>query len=441
MTAPENASTPAEHRLTRVLGLREAVALGVGGTIGGGIFVLVGAAAGEAGPGALLSFGLAFLASLLIALPYAELACRFPLAGGGYAVAHAVLGRRWGFLMGWGYWGAYLAVSGYVTLGFGGYLDNLIGLPTAVGAVALVTSCTAVNLAGVRLSARVQALVVLLAAAALLGFGLLGLPHVELDRFTPAFPQGPSGVLTGALLAFLAFGGFDMVAAAGEEIAEPDRNLPLAILLTLVAVLGLYLLVAIVALGVLPWNQLGASSAPLSDAASEFAGGTGRTGVAVAALLTTAATANAVLVVTSRIAFAMARDGLLPSAVARVDPRTGATRVAILLSGALLAAVALAGSIDLAATTGGFLYVLHFIVPLAALILLRRRDPSRPAFRTPLPALVLPIALAASLALLLASGRTGILLGCAWLAVGLAAHAAITRRSRHPNTIDRSHND
>lgn len=111
---------PARIALRRGMGLGEAVALGVGGTIGGGIFVLVGSAAGAAGPGALIAFGLAFLASLAIAVPYAELACRYPEAGGGYAFARILLGRRLGFLMGWGFWGAYVFISGYVTLGFGG---------------------------------------------------------------------------------------------------------------------------------------------------------------------------------------------------------------------------------------------------------------------------------------------------------------------------------
>ena len=101
-------------QLRRGLGLREAVALGVGGTIGGGIFVLVGSTAGLAGPAALLAFSLAFVASLLIALPYAELACRYPEAGGGYAYVREVLGRELGFLMGWVFWGAYLFISGYV---------------------------------------------------------------------------------------------------------------------------------------------------------------------------------------------------------------------------------------------------------------------------------------------------------------------------------------
>src|SRR5947209_14531114 len=356
------------HQLRRVLTLREAVALGVGGTIGGGIFVLVGAAAGRAGPGALLAFVLAFGVSLLIALPYAELACRYPLAGGGYAFARALLGEHWGFLMGWGYWGAYIFISGYVTLGFGGYLHSLTGLPPVPGALALIGISTAINLAGVRLSGLVQSVVIGVAIVALLAFSVLGLPHVHVAQFTPFLPYGFAGVAAATLLAFLSFGGFDMVAAAGEEISSPERNLPRAILLTLFLVLGLYLLVTFVALGTLPWSELGSSSAPLPEATTRFPGPTGRQLTALAAILTTAATGNGVLVVTSRAAFGIARDGALPGVVARVHPTTGGAWRAVLLTGLLLALVALTGSVALVSAVGGFLYVLHFLFPLVSLL-------------------------------------------------------------------------
>ncbi len=408
--------------LRRVLNLREAVALGIGGTIGGGIFVLVGTAIGRAGPGAVLSFALAFLVSLLIALPYAELACRYPLAGGGYAFARAVLGRHWGFLMGWDYWGAYLFISGYVTLGFGSYLNSLLGIPPLVGALGLISFCTIINLLGVKLSGRVQSLIVLLALVTLVGFGLLGLPHLTMRYYTPWLPNGISGVISAALLAFLAFGGFDMVAAAGEEIERPERTLPLAILLTLGGVLGIYLLVTFVTAGMLPWRTVGASTAPLADAAVALLGPAGRQFMAIAALLTTAATGNAVLVVTSRISFAMARDRLFLPQLAHVQPRTQVPWLAIVLNGSLLALIALTGSIALVAAIGGFLYVLHFVFPLVVLLRLRAQKHSSLAFRTPFPFLVLPLAFAGCVLLLVASGLIGMSIGLAWLAAGLCAY-------------------
>jgi APA family basic amino acid/polyamine antiporter len=408
--------------MRRDLGLREAVALGVGGTVGGGIYVLVGVAAGRAGPAALLAFLLAFAASVAIALPYAELACRLPLAGGGYAAVRGVLGPHWGFLMGWGYLGAYVFLSGYVTLGFGGYLEAASGLPAPAGAVALVAACTVLNLLGVKVSGRAQAAVVLVAVASLCGLVAWGLPGVEPERLRPFAPHGPAGVFLAALVAFLAFGGFDMVAAAGEEVRHPERNLPRAILLTLAAVLGLYLLVAFVTLGTVPAGRLGASSAPLAAAAEAFGGDAARRLVVASALLTTAATANAVLVVTSRVAFAMGRDRLLPARLGAVHPRSGAPWAAVAVNGLLLAGVGAAGTVSFAAAAGGFLYVLHFLPPLVALVLLRRRGGRPPAFITPAPWLLLPLAFAAAAALAVASGPTGLAFGGGWLLVGLAVH-------------------
>lgn len=423
-----NAGAP---QLRRELGLGGAVALGVGGTVGGGIYVLVGAAAGEAGPAALVAFGIAFLASLMIALPYAELACRYPLAGGGYAFARAVFGRHMGFLMGWGFWGAYLFISGYVTLGFGGYLESVTGIPRVVAAIGLVGVCLGVNLLGVRVTGAVQGVLIGIALLGLLGFAFWGLGSVDLHHFEPFAPHGLSGVLAASLLAFLAFGGFDMVAAAGEEIADPERNLPRAILITLGAVLVLYLLVAFVAVGVLSSATLGSSTAPLADAAESFGGSAARGVVVAAALLTTAATANAVLVVTSRISFAMARDGVMPRALAVVSPRTGTPWGALAASAALLAAVALTDSVSFVASVGGFIYVCHFVVPLVALVVLRRRGVGGSAFTTPARWLVLPMAFLACAVLLAASGVRGAAGGLGWLAIGAAGYAvAVRRKSR-----------
>jgi len=413
-------STGTNAQLRRSLGLRGAVAVGVGGTIGGGIFVLVGQTAALAGPAALLSFALAFIASLAIALPYAELACRYPQAGGGYAFVREVLGRKWGFLMGWVFWGAYVFVSGYVTLGFGGYLNALTGVPPVTGAVALVLACVAINVRGVEVAGKAQVLVICLAIAGLLGFAVAGAHAVKLVRLTPWAPNGLPGTLSGALIAFLAFGGFDMVAAAGEEIAKPDKNLPRAIFLTLAIVLCVYLLVAFTALGTVDWYTLGASPAPLSEAAHRFLGDLGGRLVAVIAVVTTAATANAVLVVTSRISFAMARDGLLPSRLAKVQPKTGTPLVAVLVSGSLLILMAVFGSPASATAIGGFLYVLHFIPPLLVLLQLRRAKSASPAFKTPLPQILLPLAFAMTLLLLVASGTKGIAGGVFWIATGTA---------------------
>lgn len=416
--------------LRRRLDLRGAVGLGVGGTIGGGIYVLVGRAVGEAGPAALLSFILAFGASLLIALPYAELSSRYPLAGGGYAFARAVFGPSVGFMMGWAFWGAYLLISGYVTLGFGAYLHALTGLPTLVGAVGLIAACLALNLLGVRLTGAGQLVVICVAIAGLVVFFAWGIGHVSASRFDPFAPRGLSGILSASLPAFLAFGGFDIVAAAGEEIREPGVNLPRAILITLGLVLGLYVAVCFVAIGVLGAGVLGASGAPLADAAQRFGGRQARALVLFTALLTTAATSNAVLIVTSRISFAMARDSLLPRALAQLSDRSGAPWAALIASATLLVLVALTGSIALTSSAGGFLYILHFLLPLVAFVALRRRGaPARAAsFRAPAPRVTLPLAFLACGVVIVGSGWSGAAVGSGWLAIGATGHAMAARR-------------
>lgn len=434
--APRRAARPLPRdrtttaTLRRGLGLREAVALGVGGTIGGGIFVLVGEGAATAGPGVLVSFALAFVASLLIALPYAELSCRYPLAGGGYAMAREVLGDHWGFVMGWSFWGGYVFVSGYVTVGFGGYLQALTGVPVPVGALLIIAVSTLVNLGGVKLSGRWQNVVILLGILALVVFAAVGLLSLQPEAIDPFFPTGAAGVAAATLVTFLAFGGFDMVAAAGEEVVDPRRTLPRAIFLTLFLVLGLYLIVALAAVGALRPDEL-ATEAPLTAAAVQLLGPAGGTGMAIAALLTTAATANAVMIVTSRIAFAMARDGLLPSPLAAVSRTARVPWVGIVVNAVLFAVVALTVSIPLAAQIGGFLYVLHFVFPLVVLVVVRRRWPDGgTGFRVPHARLVLPLAFFACAGLFLVSGVAGLVGGTSWLAVGLLCYGTVAARRR-----------
>ena len=427
-------------KLAQTMGLREMVALGVGGAVGGAIFILVGTAIDQAGPlGALLSFVLAFLVAVVIALPYAELACRYPVAGGGYAFVQAILGRHWGFVMGWVYAGSWLCIGGYVSLGFGGYLQQVLSgvlpiigaVPHTVSALLLIVGIVIVNLIGGHLFVRLQKTIVLLAVVALIAAGgaglycaVVGLYGATISRFVPVFPHGVSGILGTASLAFLALSGFDLVATTGEEIKNPKRMLPLAILLTLGIVLLLYLLVVAATAGVLSGQQL-STKTPLADAAEHIFGEPGQQFIAIAAVLTTAATGNAVLIATSRITFAMARDGLLPRLFSHLHPSTKVPWVAIIVSGVILALLALTDSIPLLAAVGSFLYVLQFVFPLIALVIVRSRSKKVPSFRTPAPYLIITLAFVGCLFLLYASGQEGMRGGLSWLIAGLVIYASL----------------
>src|SRR5260370_5483155 len=247
------------QQLQRSLGLSGAIVPGVGSTLGGAISALSGIAVGDAGPGVLLSFALALIATIFIALPYVELACCFPQAGGVYAFVRQTLGERWGFIVGWIYVTSYIGVAAYVGLGFGNYLHALSNLPPIVGALALFTTVTVFNLCGGRLLDRLLKIIVLLTLVSLLAFSLGGLPHLDHRFFTPVLPHGLGGVLNAAPISFLALSGFDVLAAAGEEVQSPQRTLPLAIFSTLGIVFGLYLLVCVTIIGVLPASFLASS--------------------------------------------------------------------------------------------------------------------------------------------------------------------------------------
>ncbi len=427
-------------KLQRTMGLRELISLGIGGTIGGAIFVLVGMMIGQAGSlGALLSFVVAAGVALLILLPYTELSCRYPSAGGGYAFAYVILGRHWGFLMGWIYASAWLFIGSYVVLGFGHYFHQaLTGLLPFVkdsnpflSSIGLIVVLTAINLAGGQFFGRVQKGIVLPVAVILMVGSAAGLVYITASLhngalFALILPHSIGGVLAMAPFAFLALAGFDMIATTGEEIKNPQRALPFAFLITLGVVLLLYLLVTATTAGALSSQQLH-SKTPLADAARQIFGGSGQQVIALIAALTTAATVNAVLIATSRVTFAMARDGLIPRFFAKLHPETKVPWVAVLANGLFLMLFAFIGNVGLLAAIGSFLYVLQFLFPLIAVIVARRRSPIISTFKTPAPYVIIPLAFGGCLLLLGAalytSGQAGVKLGVAWLLFGGVTYA------------------
>lgn len=407
--------------MNRQLGLFQTVALGIGGTIGGGIFTLVGVAAGQAGRAALISFMLAFMVAVLLGLCYAELASRMPRAGGAYAFVREAFGSHAGFLMGWGYWGGYLVASGYVTLGFGGYLEEITGLPRVPSAVGLVGVLVVINLMGVRLSGRLQAVVVSLEVAVLMWLAVYGSWRAGPQALETFLPTKWPGVVAASLAAFLAFGGFDQVAALAEEVVEPRRTLPIAIVLSPLAVLVLYVGLLYACVGSASPEELAGSHAPLALAAARFLGPRAAVIVPMTALLTTAATTNALILVTSRVLYAMARDGLALRSLGLLRGPENVPAAAILVSGAGMMLVALLGNIQYVVRAAGFLYTLGFVLSLAAYFRMRRRNGPAPFALPGYP--VVPIAaLALTILILVQAGSSGAAAGLAWFAIGEAVY-------------------
>lgn len=403
------------------IGVKEAVSLGIGGVIGAGIFVLSGVASGKAGPAVVLSFVLAFIASMILGLCYAELSSLFPKAGGPYAFAREAFGPRIGALVGWAYWGAWVSASGYVALGFGNHLALFVGIAPVQGAAGLIVVFVLLNLLGIRVSGRVQVTIMIAEITALVLFTAMGIPHIDVTNYTPFMPMGVVGVLGAALIGFLSLTGWDVIVVAAEEISDAKRNVPLAIFLSLVTVLLLYGGLLLVANGVMPWYQLGQSSTPISEASQRFLGTRGPLILSSIILVALTATANSFLIVISRTAYAMSRDGLGIPCLAKKFGKNDTPWAAVILAGLAQLLVTVLGSIQFSTSATGFLYLLTFVASVAALIAVRRKGQVG-YFRTPGYPYTAIVALVICGGMLLMSGKTGIISGLIWLVIGAAVY-------------------
>ena len=431
-----------EDGLRRVLGLPALTAIGLGAIIGVGIFVLTGlVAATTAGPAVILSFALAGLVSGASALSYAELAGRIPRAGSAYAYCGAALGGLIGTVVGFVLVGEYTLIVSVVAIGWSGYVRVLLAgaglaLPAALGTVrpghvgetvdilaGLVALATAFLLVvRVEWGARVNGAVVGIKLAAVALVVVLGAPHVRVAHWTPFLPFGWSGVVHGASVVFFAVFGYDALTAAAAEARDPVRDLPRAVLLSLAIALVLYALMCGVLTGMVPYRQLN-DPAPVARAFALVGAPGAAALVSVGAVAGITSVLFACLLASTRIAWAMARDGRLPAALAATHPRWGTPHRVTLLAGAVTAVAAAAFPIRTVAELVNAGSLTAFALVNVSVLVLRRRD-GRPAasFAVPALPLVASIGCAGSLFLLAGLPWRTLLWFATWAAIGLVAH-------------------
>jgi APA family basic amino acid/polyamine antiporter len=447
---PQTAATAAPDgpALRRRLGRLDLTAMGVGTMVGAGIFVTTGVAAAEkAGPAIVLSFALAGTVCVLVALCYGELAAMVPVSGSAYTYTRLTMGRLPAFLVGWNLLLEYVVAGSAVAIGWSGMLnatlDALFGvsLPHAISAgpadggvvnlpAVLVIAVSVLVLAGeVGFTARVAKALVAVTIGVLVLVVAIGAPHVHTAHWTPYAPFGVHGVIGGAALAFFSFLGFDVVATSAEESRRPQRDLPVAIIVSILVATVLYMAVSAVLTGVAPYTSLD-DAAPVAAA---FKGlHVGWIGTVILAASVVALTKGLLMIMygQTRLLFAMCRDRQLPPALARTSPRTGAPVRPALLLGVLGAVVAGLTPIDVVAELTNVGALFAFASVCAGVLVLRRTAPGRERpFRTPLMP-VLPL-LALAGCVLLACTLAGLtwLRFAVWLAAGLAAYAGYGRRA------------
>ncbi len=424
--SPSGAAPPGDGAptLQRALGFWELVATGVGIIVGAGIYVLVGTATAEAGPAVWLAFIMAAFLSATTGLSYCELASMFPRAGAEYEYTRQAFPAWVAFAVGWVMTAALVIASGAVALGFARYLRYFIEIDLRLGALLLILVTTAIALAGIGRSARITMLLSAIQVGGLLLVISVGIDHVG-DRDLLA-THGATGLLGAAALVFFAFIGFDEVATLSEEVKNPSRTVPLALLVALAISTVLYVGIAIVGVSVLGADALGASERPLAAVMEHRVGGAAVGVVAAIALISTTNTTLLALTAASRMAFGMARDGVLPRRLARVSRRSRVPVYAILVAAVLSAAFAMIGDIALIAGVTDAAIYLVFLATNGTLIVLRFKLPSaeRP-FRSPLAIgrvpLLAVLGIASTLLMMTQLDINSLVLGSLVLAAGLLA--------------------
>lgn len=331
--------------------------------------MVTGLAAGVAGPAFLLGLALAGIAATANALSSAQLAARYPQSGGTYEYGYRVLHPQAGFAAGWLFLASKISAAGTVALGLAGYLAGLVpGLPPRVVAVGAIVVFTALNYFGVRRSSRANLAIVALSLGSLILFVVLGAGEFDAANLRPFAPRGWRGVLEAAALLFFAYTGYARIATLGEEVREPRRTIPRAVVITIVGAILLYCAVALVAVGVAGADALADTPAPLLVAAGTTGVGWLPRVVSIGGLAAMLGVILSQLLGLSRVVFAMARRGDLPRGLERVHPEHGVPGLAVLLVGAVAAIVAATGTLAGVAAAAAFTILIYYaITNLAAL--------------------------------------------------------------------------
>jgi APA family basic amino acid/polyamine antiporter len=407
--------------LRRSLTAWDLTLLGIGAIIGTGIFVLTGtAAANQAGPAITMSYLAAGLACAFAALCYAEFASMIPIAGSAYTYAYATLGEIVAWMIGWDLILEYAVGSMTVAIGWSGYMQRLlagfgINLPASLGAappvgiinlpaVIIVLLIMVLLVVGIRESARFNAVMVAIKMAAVLFFLAAGTAYVKPANWEPFAPYGWPGIMAAAAVVFFAYIGFDAVSTTAEEAKNPQRDLPIGIIASLVLCTILYLLVGAVLSGIVPVVQYRAVAdalpgvsmveqaesvkflnAPVAYALSVIGQDWAAGLVSAGAVAGITSVLLVMLMSQPRIFFAMSRDNLLPQGVSKVHPRFGTPYITTIITCVLVALVAGVTQIQVVGEMTSIGTLFAFVVVCAAVLTLRARRPeAKRPFRVPL---------------------------------------------------------
>jgi basic amino acid/polyamine antiporter, APA family len=460
------------HRLRRELSALDLTVFGVGVIVGTGIFVLTGVVAKEnAGPAVALSFVAAAVACGLAALCYAELSSTVPVAGSAYTFSYTTIGEFPAWIIGWDLILELALGAAVVAVGWSGYAQSLLDsaglhLPSSIAgegatfnipAMLIVLTVTALLVLGIKLSSRVNAIIVTIKIAVVLLVIVAGLFFIKGANYHPFIPHqesGPSvaggkapmiqvlfgitpvnfgwlGVFAAAAVVFFAFIGFDVVATAAEETRRPQRDLPIGIIASLTICTILYVAVSLVVVGMQNYKSL-STEAPLADAFKSVGHPAFATIVSIGALAGLTTVVLILMLGQTRVFFAMARDRLMPPWLAAIHPRFGTPYRITIILGVIVSIVAALIPLSALAELVNIGTLFALVLVSIAVIVLRRTRPDLPrSFRTPFVPVLPVLSVLAATYLMLNLPVDTWLRFVVWMAVGAVFFFAYGRRRSH----------
>ncbi|MBW2972037.1 APC family permease [Candidatus Woesearchaeota archaeon] len=429
-------------KLKREVGLFGATMYILGVIIGAGIYVIIGKAAGITGSSLWFAFLLAAVIAACTGLSYAELASAFPYDSAEYYyTARAFKDRRFSFGIGWLKLITHVIGTSAVALGFGGYLARLTGWNFIFCALLLIAVLAVINLVGVKQAVSFDILMVIVAIVGLLIVLAFGASSIHSFDFYTEAPAGFSGIMTAAALVFFAFLGFENVGNISEEVKDPKKTLPKALIISVIVSTLLYVLVAVVAVSVVPWQELGQSTSPLSDVMTTLMGTKAGIMMAIMALAATGSTVLGLLIGTSRMVYGMAEERTMPQIFLKVSRKRRVPYVAILSVALVCALFVLPGDITSVAFLTDFGALFIFLVINLCLIVLRYTHHNAPrTFRVPVNIGRFPVIPAVGMlscaGLLFSFEKKVFLIGILMFLFGILLYATFGER-KHKEHLDR----
>ncbi len=346
---------------------------------------MIGPASGLAGNAVWISFVIGAVISSFTGLSYAELSTMFSKAAAEYVFAREAFNSRfWAFLLGWLIVFAGVVSVSTVAIGFASYLKSYLNLPVPILAIILIGFLSLINYAGIEESSRLNIVLLIVEVFGLLFVTTLGFSLFPSVNYLET-ASGTGGVLAASALIFFAYLGFEDIVNIAEEMENPEKTIPKALILSIIVATVFYVLVAVATVSLADWTQLSTSDAPLAYAVSRVLGANAFLMLSVIALFATANTVLILLVVGSRMVYGMSRDGALPVAFSKIDERTGVPRIAIFTTMVLSVVFASLGDLCLIAGVTNLATFLIFAFVNFSLIWLRYKQPGlRRPFRVPL---------------------------------------------------------